>query len=204
MSQINIAGDTSGSIALAAPLVAGSNTITLPASTGTVLTSVSPASDLPSSIKGPAFHTYPNAQQTVSNTTFTLVANQVEDYDTGGCYNNTGSTVTLNGLSVPAYAFCPNVAGYYIFTGAIQWGNTVAGTLVQIYKNGGAYQKRGWYSGSTATSGTNVTAMFYLNGTGDYVQLYTYQASGSSQTTTAGPTDFLYVQYFQGAMIRSA
>lgn len=198
-----LAGATSGSTTIQAT-DAVTQTITLPNNSGTVLTSVSPASDLPSSIKGPAFSTYPNAQQTVSNTTFTLVANQVEDYDTGGCYNNTGSTVTLNGLSVPAYAFCPNVAGYYIFTGAIQWGNTVAGTLVQLYKNGGSSQKRGWFSGSTSTSGTNVTAMFYLNGTGDYVQLYTYQASGSSQTTTVGPTDFLYVQYFQGAMIRSA
>ena len=36
MSQINISGDTSGSIALLAPLVAGTNTITLPATTGTL------------------------------------------------------------------------------------------------------------------------------------------------------------------------
>jgi hypothetical protein len=182
-------------------LQSGGTTIATVSSTGLAINS---GNITVASTAAPAFHTYPNAQQTVSNTTFTLVANQVEDYDVGGCYNNTGSTVTLNGLSVPAYAFCPNVAGYYIFTGAIQWGNTVAGTLVQLYKNGGAYQKRGWYSGSASTSGTNVTAMFYLNGTGDYVQLYTYQASGSSQTTTAGPGDFLYVQYFQGAMIRSA
>lgn len=36
MSSISIAGDTSGSIALAAPAIAGTNTITLPANTGTV------------------------------------------------------------------------------------------------------------------------------------------------------------------------
>ena len=41
MSSINIAGDTSGSIAIAAPAIAGSNTITLPAETGTLLSSVS-------------------------------------------------------------------------------------------------------------------------------------------------------------------
>ena len=204
MASIVVAGDTSGTVTLAAPAVSGTTTLTLPTTSGTVLTSVSPASDLPSSIKGPAFSTYPNAQQTMSNATFTLVANQVEDYDTGGCYNNTGSTVTLNGLSVPAYAFCPNVAGYYMFTGAIQWANTIGGTLVQLYKNGGSSQKRGWYSGSSSTAGTNVSAMFYLNGTGDYVQLYAYQGSGTSQITAVGPTDFLYVQYFQGAMIRSA
>ena len=35
MAQINLNGDTSGSIALVAPTVAGTNTITLPATTGT-------------------------------------------------------------------------------------------------------------------------------------------------------------------------
>lgn len=44
MSSISIAGDSSGSITLAAPSVAGTNTITLPASTGTVLTTGSPQS----------------------------------------------------------------------------------------------------------------------------------------------------------------
>jgi hypothetical protein len=34
MSSIVIAGDTSGSITLQAPLVAGTNTVTLPATTG--------------------------------------------------------------------------------------------------------------------------------------------------------------------------
>lgn len=42
MSSVVIAGDTSGSITLAAPAIAGSNTITLPASTGTILTTTSP------------------------------------------------------------------------------------------------------------------------------------------------------------------
>ena len=36
MSSVVISGDTSGAITLAAPAVAGTNTITLPASTGTV------------------------------------------------------------------------------------------------------------------------------------------------------------------------
>lgn len=37
MSSVVIAGDTSGSITIAAPAVAGSNTLTLPAATGTVI-----------------------------------------------------------------------------------------------------------------------------------------------------------------------
>ena len=42
MSSIVIKGNTSGQIELAAPAVAGTNTITLPASTGTVLTDTAP------------------------------------------------------------------------------------------------------------------------------------------------------------------
>jgi hypothetical protein len=45
MSSVVISGDTSGAITLAAPSVAGTNTITLPASTGTVLTTGSPQSN---------------------------------------------------------------------------------------------------------------------------------------------------------------
>ena len=41
MSSVVISGDTSGAITLAAPAVAGTNTLTLPAVTGNVLTSVS-------------------------------------------------------------------------------------------------------------------------------------------------------------------
>jgi hypothetical protein len=44
MSSVVISGDTSGAITLAAPSVAGTNTITFPASTGTVLTTGSPQS----------------------------------------------------------------------------------------------------------------------------------------------------------------
>jgi hypothetical protein len=41
MSSVIISGDTSGSITLQSPSVAGTNTLTLPASTGTVLTTAS-------------------------------------------------------------------------------------------------------------------------------------------------------------------
>ena len=39
MSSVVISGDTSGSVTLAAPAVAGSPTLTLPTTTGTVLAS---------------------------------------------------------------------------------------------------------------------------------------------------------------------
>lgn len=42
MANIVLTGDTSGAITVAAPAVAGTNTITLPASTGTILTNTAP------------------------------------------------------------------------------------------------------------------------------------------------------------------
>jgi len=47
MSSIVIAGDTSGSITLAAPAVAGTNTLTLPANTGTIITTASNGQVIP-------------------------------------------------------------------------------------------------------------------------------------------------------------
>jgi hypothetical protein len=44
MSSIYITGDTSGSITVAAPAIAGSNTATFPAATGTVLVGATPTS----------------------------------------------------------------------------------------------------------------------------------------------------------------
>ena len=75
---------------------------------------------------------------------------------------------------------------------------------MELLKNGGAYQKRSSYTGSGTSAGTSVAAMFYLNGTGDYVQLYTYQGSGSSQNTDGLSGDWPIVQYFQGCMMRGA
>jgi hypothetical protein len=46
MSSVSIAGDTSGSILLQAPAVAGSSTITLPTTGGTIRTTTTPGTIL--------------------------------------------------------------------------------------------------------------------------------------------------------------
>jgi len=47
MASIKLTGDTSGEITISAPAVAGTNTLTLPANTGTVITSATAAADVP-------------------------------------------------------------------------------------------------------------------------------------------------------------
>jgi len=109
MSSILLSGDTSGAVTLTVPAVAGTRTATLPAATGTVMVSGNM----------PAFAAYADAGASLASATQTLVpynnktGNSAPAFDTAGCYNNTNATVTLNGISTPAYSFAPNVAGYY-------------------------------------------------------------------------------------------
>ena len=193
MSQINIAGDTSGSIAVVAPLVAGSNTITLPASTGTVLTSVSPASDLPSSIKGPAFSAYLSTNQTLASpTTFTKITINTEEFDTASCFDSSTN-----------YRFTPTVAGYYQVNGTINFNSSATnptGAITAVYKNGSLYKQAVGASSTSSTSPT-VSCLVYFNGTTDYIELYAWYSSGSGTIYATGGGQ---QTYFSASMVRSA
>jgi hypothetical protein len=163
------------------------------------------AANLAAFAAGPTFSANNNAStQSVSSGTYTQVQFPTKAWDTGTCYNNTGSTVTLNGLSVPAYAFCPNVAGYYQFnTNLAIYGATVGKASAVFYKNGAGngYGVPGFFQ--TTYSGEPFVAMsnlIYLNGTGDYVQVYVYQNSGSTCTIDYGSG----YTFFNGALVSSA
>ena len=150
----------------------------------------------------PAFSAYSNANQTVANVTGVVIAANVEEYDMGGCYNNTGSTVTLNGLSVPAYSFCPNVAGYYQISGGIQYGYGVCTrALIQLVKNGAGY-KRLTDLNTNPNSLTGSSAV-YLNGTGDYVNIVGYM-SATGTLTFNGASGDTTLTWINGSMVRSA
>lgn len=172
MASLVLSGDSSGSITVSAPSVAGSNTQTLPAQTGTI------------TVSGAAFSAYLSANQTVTGTE--LIALNTENFDTASCFNNTGSTVG----GIPAYAFLPNVAGYYQVNLAV--GANATTTLshagAYIYKNGSVIAR----NITPAYSGTNADTMcsrlVYMNGTTDYLQFYG-QASGTGTLTLVGVND---------------
>lgn len=184
MSSVVIAGDTSGSVTLAAPSVAGTTTLTLPATTGTVLTSVSSASDLPSSIKGPTFSAYHSTTQAISATTWTKCTFNTERFDTNSNYDNATN-----------YRFTPTVAGYYIVTSTIAAESSLSYLYLELRKNGASEI----LSIGTATNatGTCVTGMMYLNGSTDYVEAWCFASSGCNLANSAYKT-------FTGAMIRSS
>jgi hypothetical protein len=189
---IVLAGSTSGSTTIQAT-DAVTQTITLPAQTGTVM------------VNGPAFSAYNSGTQSVSNSTETKATLDTKEYDTGTCFNNTGSTTTLNGLSVPSYSFCPNIAGYYQVSGLIRYGtSSITQAWFLIYKNGSPYiriheQVVGVVS--TGTYNASGSCLIYLNGTGDYISLYGYVTATTPIFANAGTP---YTSRMQASLVRGA
>jgi len=147
---------------------------------------------------GPAFSAYQSTQQSsLSSGVDTLVVFQTEEWDTGGCFNNTASTVTLNGVSAPQYSFAPNVAGYYQVSGRCAVASSVAYMLIKIFKNGSSYKRFADTNTATVTA-VNGSVLVYLNGTSDYIQLYCQQGGNQQLVNTSQCT------YFQAVMVRSA
>jgi hypothetical protein len=142
-------------------------------------------------LQGPSFSSYTaSGTQTLSASTDTKIIQSSTQYDTASCFNTS------------TYRFTPTVAGYYLFTGQI---DVVASAnsyvILAVWKNG-AVAKRGNYLNMLI--GTEwmpvVSAVIYMNGSTDYVELYA-SVGASSLTAYFGQT---YYSYFQGTLLRSA
>ena len=92
MSSISIAGDTSGSVIIAAPSVAGSATLTLPTTTGTLSLTASPT------FTGQA--TIPTINLTGGQITFPATQSASTDANTLDDYEEGTFTPTVGGTSV--------------------------------------------------------------------------------------------------------
>ena len=179
MSSVVISGDTSGAITLSAPAVAGTNTATLPAATGTVMVSGNM----------PAFSVWASGSASIASNTFVKIALDTKTFDTNNCFDNATN-----------YRFTPTVSGYYQINGRAGLSGTtgVVTCFCAIYKNGTRY-KRGSDTGVAGTS--NVSDIVYFNGSTDYVELYIYQYNGPSSTLDGGEAQRVY---FSGSMVRGA
>jgi hypothetical protein len=162
-----LGGATSGSITLAVPAVAGTNTATFPASTGTVMVSGNM----------PAFNAYASTTQSLSANTYTKIQLNTEIFDTNSAYDNATN-----------YCFTPLVAGYYqvSFNLAFDGVGTAAILRAVIYKNGSLFQQaRGVYAAVVGDGGATYSGVVYLNGSTDYIEFYGWN-SVATGTDTAG------------------
>ena len=187
-SGLTQSADNSGVLQLASGT---GNLVTIPSVTGTAMVSGNM----------PAFNAFSNSNQSVTTNTFTLINFEVKTgvgFDTAGAFNNTGSTVTLNGISVPAYAFAPPVAGYYQISVSLAPNTTITRQILALYKNG-AFAYAGTDIAATNTNGMNCSWLVYLNGTSDYIQLYGYATGVSPQWYADSRYGF-----FSGVLVRGA
>jgi len=134
---------------------------------------------------GPAFSAGNNATQSISNTTFTKVLLQTENFDTNN--NFTSST------------FTPTVAGYYQINAVanFQASTLVTRGIVSIYKNGSE-----WTRGTdipSAVYGATVSTLVYCNGSTDYIELYAIITA-----TTPIITGSAIVTQMSGSLVRTA
>ena len=172
-TAIAISGDTTGNLAFTTQ--AGTYTQTVPNATGTVMVSGNM----------PAFSAYATSNQSIPATTNTKITFDSEEFDTN---NNFASS-----------RFTPTVAGYYFCTATVR-GNAGNNELnLGIWRNGGggSNAKQGTILSSGST-GTTCTAMFYMNGSSDYLEVYLY--AGASCTTSGNQSS----SYFQGTLVRAS
>jgi hypothetical protein len=139
---------------------------------------------------GPAFSAYQSVAQTLISSTFTKIQLQAEEFDTASCFDSTTN-----------YRFTPTVAGYYQVTGGVGCNVASGAGIAEVWKNGLAH-KRGAATGALAGASSHVTvsALVYLNGSTDYIELYGYQSSGGNGATWTGTS----YNYFQAFLARAA
>jgi hypothetical protein len=160
MGNITLNGATSGQITVTPTAVAGTNTITVAAQTGTL------------NVAGPAFHATAAGTQTITSSTFTK-ATLTEDFDTN---NNFASST-----------FTPTVAGYYQINAAVTGTGTVmTNVTAAIYKNGTLYSQV-YGAGYTGAAGAAMCSdIVYCNGSTDYIELYArINATGTPTVNSA-------------------
>ena len=184
MASIKLKGDTSGEITISSPSVAGTNTITLPATTGNLVTSGDSNTITQGMIgsnvagTGPAFYAKPSAAQTLSSGTWTTIAFNTEDYDTNSNYN-TGT-----------YAFTPTVAGYYNFTAAIRSSSTTSRFYTKFLKNGTTNYYGNDFNFAANSLSSNYSALIYMNGSTDSVVSQAFMQGSGGRTTANAPMAF--------------
>jgi hypothetical protein len=182
---LTVTGATSGTLDIAATAVAGTNTATFPAATGTVMVSGNM----------PAFSAYKSASQTLTHNTNTLVTFDTESYDTN---NNFASN-----------RFTPTVAGYYQVCCVIDYQGTFNRSYFfsnMLYKNGATVKSTS--ASLVMGNGGEVSVInnpppIYMNGTTDYLEIYTYVFDYTAATSTTINGTALYTS-FGAYLVRTA
>jgi hypothetical protein len=177
MANLKLKNPGGGSLNLVSADSASDLTVTFPATTGTAMVSGNM----------PAFSAYKSTTQSISSGSFVKVLLETEEFDTN---NNFASS-----------RFTPTVAGYYQVSGRIDFAFTGSSVSLSIINKSGSTYKLGSLSiGTNSGCASAVSCLVYLNGSTDYIELFGFQNTGSSQDMTASQSS----TYLQASMVRAA
>ena len=121
----------------------------------------------------PTFSAYASSNQSVSLATWTKITLGTEEWDTNSNFASS--------------RFTPTVAGYYTVAGRIDLSGLTANTTayVAVWKNGAGYKNLASFTYAFNSIGFSGATTVYLNGSTDYVELYTYVNNGTPLLTGA-------------------
>lgn len=199
MGDLNLKAASGGQIVLTPTNTASNFTLTLPAKTGNIITSADSGTVTQTMLgtnvagNGPAFDAYySGAGQSISASTNTKVTLNATNFNLGSCFDATTN-----------YRFTPTVAGYYQFNAQVRIGALSSLFYLSFLRNGTTYFR----TNSSIGNGLNATntmlsAIIYLNGSTDYIELYCQAVGGTATTQTAavGTND---VTWMNGALVRA-
>ena len=152
----------------------------------------------------PAFFSYLGGSggQSVGGNAITKITINTELFDSGGCFNNTSGSVSLNGITTPSYAFAPNVAGKYLVFGAIQY---EAGSNTELQEDYLYFKVNGsnYYESQNDFQANNIrlnilhgSILADLNGTSDYIEIYARMGTSGSTQLLESDTQYKKATHF--------
>jgi hypothetical protein len=192
MSSVIIKGDTSGQIALSAPAVAGTNTLTLPTITGTVSTLDSGTAVASTSETAIDFTGIPAGVRRITvmfNSVSTNgTANIICRIGTGGTVATTGYTGNITALTNAAAIAVSDITGSLTVSSTAAASNNLVATAVWTNLSGNTWVATS--SGRTAGTVTSIAnSTVTLSGTLDIVRITT---GNGTDTFDAGSINILY------------
>lgn len=185
---IGLTGLTPGVIYYLSSTTAGAITATPPTNSALIQVGVAKSAtelflNIQVSSNKATFSAVLSAPQSISGSGVTQIELNTIDYDLSGSFNDA------------SYIFQPTIPGYYFFIGSAAFSAVgVTSVGVYIFKNGVEQA----VTNSTVQSGESpiisTSAILFMNGTTDYVDLRVNEASGASYTIA---TQYTFLQGFR-------
>jgi len=125
----------------------------------------------------PMFKAHLNSAQTIATSTLTKLQFDTESFDTNSWYDSSTN-----------YRYTPLKAGKYLVIGRLRYNNNNTGERsLHIYKNGAVDSLIAIYcSASGEIPIVEITSLVDMNGSTDYLELFTNQTTGGNADTTTG------------------